>query len=111
MGSSSPKGKHVTIDINNPDALGRCDYTGFIHNRSDLKKQYEWRGNALVWTGFWVGISYLDEPNEQLRTPIYPPDPIPIRYPKPPLDGDQVIVPEVGGFEARLSAEEFNWGE
>lgn len=84
-----PKGKYVTIDINNPDALGICDYTGFVFNKRDLVKQMEWRGNALVWTGFMVGRPFLDVPNEQNRTPILPPDPVPV--PLPRVMQDQTI--------------------
>jgi len=80
--SYRPKGKHVTIDVNSPDALGICDYTGFVFNRKDLFKQMEWRGNGLVWTGYMVGQPYLDIPNEQLRPPILPPDPVPVRIPR-----------------------------
>jgi len=44
----------------------------------------EWRGNALVWTGFYVGKLYVDQPNEQLRPPILPPDPVPVKEPRLP---------------------------
>lgn len=77
-----PKGKHVQIDCSNPNALGICDYTGFVFNRKDLVRQMEWRGNALVWTGFYVGKPYIDKPNEQLRPPILPPDPVPVKEPR-----------------------------
>lgn len=77
-----PHGKHVRIDEDIPQALGICDYTGFVHNRTNLVRQMEWRGNALVWTGFYVGVDYADVPNEQLRPPILPPDPVPIREPR-----------------------------
>lgn len=80
------KGKHVEIDPDNPEALGICDYTGFVHLRRDLVKQMEWRGNALEWTGLYVGRDYADVPNEQLRPPILPPDPVPVIEPRPPLD-------------------------
>lgn len=76
------KGRHVTIDEQNPQALGICDYSGFVHNRKDLIRQMEWRGNRLVWTGFYVGKTYSDKPNEQLRVPILPPDPVPVRDPR-----------------------------
>jgi len=79
-----PKGKHVTIDPSDPQGLGICDYTQFVHNRKDLVKQYEWRGNALVWTGFFVGRQYVDVPNEQARPPILPPDPVPFLFPRLP---------------------------
>lgn len=81
--SHRPKGKHVSIDQTNPEALGICDYTGFVFMRKDLVKQMEWRGNALIWTGFLVGRPYVDVPNEQLRPPILPPDPVPVRLPRP----------------------------
>lgn len=79
-----PKGKHVNIDKNNPEAVGICDYSGLPFLRKDLVKQYEWRGNALVWNGFLVGRPYVDVPNEQARPPILPPDPIPVTNPRPP---------------------------
>lgn len=80
-----PKGKHVSyIDENNPQALGICDYTGFVHYRKDLIRQMEWRGNRLEWTGFLVGRDYLDIPNPQLRPPVLKPDPVPVRDPREP---------------------------
>lgn len=82
--SYRPKGKHVYIDATAPQALGICDYTGFVHNRKDLIRQMEWRGNAIVWTGFYVGRDYADVPNEQLRPPLLPPDPVPINEPRNP---------------------------
>lgn len=77
-----PHGKHVYIDDENPDALAICDYTGFVHLRRDLVQQMEWRGNALVWTGLLVGKDYADKPNEQLRPPMLPPDPVPVMMPR-----------------------------
>jgi len=82
--SYRPKGKHVRIDASAPRALGICDYTGFVFNRVDLIRQMEWRGNALVWTGFYVGKPYADVPNAQLILPILPPDPVPVREPRLP---------------------------
>jgi hypothetical protein len=76
------KGSHVTIDNDHPRALGICDYTGFVHLRSDLVKQMEWRGDNLVWTGFYVGKDYVDTPNEQGRPPLLPPDPVPVQDPR-----------------------------
>jgi hypothetical protein len=82
--SYRPHGKHVSIDINSPRALGICDYTGFVFNRADLVKQMEYRGNDLVWTGFYVGRPYLSEPQPQLMPPIVLGDPYPIEDPRPP---------------------------
>jgi hypothetical protein len=77
-----PHGKHVVINQDNPEGLGICDKTGFVFPHTDLVKQMEWRGNAIVWTGFYVGRPYADKPNEQLRPPILPPDPVPLRNPR-----------------------------
>jgi hypothetical protein len=78
-------GKYVTIDRDNPQGVGRCDYSGFIFNSTDLVRQMEWRGNALVWTGLMVGKRFADVPNPQGRTPILKPDPVPLQYPRPPM--------------------------
>jgi hypothetical protein len=43
----------------------------------------EYRGNGLVWTGLYVGKDYQDVPNDQLRPPILPPDPLPVQFPRP----------------------------
>lgn len=80
--SDRPKGKHVFVDQDSPQALGICDKTGFVFKRIDLIRQMEWYGNQLKWTGFMVGKPYLDVPNEQLRPPILPPDPVPIKWPR-----------------------------
>lgn len=78
------KGKHVTIDRNNPEALGICDYSDFVFNHKDLVKQMEWRGDNLVWTGMLVGRPYLDTPNEQNRPPAVKNDPRPVKDPRVP---------------------------
>lgn len=131
--SYRPKGKHVSISFDSPEALGICDYTGFVHLRKDLIRQMEWRGNRLVWTGYYVGRDYLDIPNPQLKPPILPPDPVPVLDPRPPqysaitwsqtdivwkFDGD--VWDEAGGFSLDIQAlpvdqrlqllENYNWG-
>ena len=78
------QGKNVKIDPKDPSALGVCDESGFTFNHKDLRKQMEWRGNNLVWTGLMVGIPYLDEPDEQNRPPIVKDDPKPVNNPRLP---------------------------
>jgi hypothetical protein len=80
------KGKYVTINPNNPSALGVCDESGFVFNHKDLTRQMEWRGNNLVWTGLMVGKPYLDKPCEQNRPPIVKGDPKPVSNPRLPKD-------------------------
>lgn len=58
-----------------------CDRSGEMFEK--LYKQYEWAGNSKIWTGLWVGENYLDEPNEQLRTPVTKIDPKPLLHPRP----------------------------
>jgi hypothetical protein len=81
---NSPKGKYVTVDMDNPRALGICDASGFVFNRCDMIRQMQWIGNDLKWTGLYVGKPFADVPNEQARPPILPPDPVPILYARPP---------------------------
>lgn len=84
--SYQPQGKFVTINPDTPEALGICDYSGHVFMRKDLVRQMDWRGNDLVWTGFYVGRPFADDPNQQARTPILPPDPRPVLDPRPPFE-------------------------
>lgn len=81
--SLRPKGKHFFVDESSPLARGICDKTGFVFRNIDLVKQMEWRGNSIEWTGFMVGKPYADVPNEQLRTILFPADPVPVTLPRP----------------------------
>lgn len=74
-------GDYVRKDVIEP--IGTCDYSGFPFSRSDLVKQYEWRGNQLVWTGAIVGRPFVDEPNEQNRPPQIKGDPKVVQNPRP----------------------------
>lgn len=79
------RGRYYQVDIRNPQAKGICDRSGFAFNHCDLVKQMEWRGESLEWTGLMVGRPFLDEPDEQLRTPEVGPDSIPVENPKLPV--------------------------
>lgn len=59
----------------------QCDRSGEMFEK--LYKQYEWAGNSKVWTGLWVADKYLDDPNEQLRSPVTRDDPQPVQNPRP----------------------------
>lgn len=108
---SLPKGKHVNIDQDFPSALGICDKSRFVFNHKDLVKQMEWRGNALVWTGFLVGRPYVDVPNEQLRPPILPPDPVPVKMPRLPQGNLPYMtgVPALPENQRVAELKTFNW--
>lgn len=76
------------LDVNNPTAQAACDRCQFLYSLDQLQRQFEWRGAALVDTGFLVCAgagtkNCLDRPQEQNRTIILPPDPVPRQNPRP----------------------------
>lgn len=74
---------HARISARKPEALSTCDCCGFVYQRNALKWEMQWMGMQLQRTGFLYCPKCLDQPNEQLRTIIIPPDPIPIIDPRP----------------------------
>lgn len=70
------------ISARNPQSLGRCDRCGFTWNLKELRWQYYWRGTTLENTNFLVCRDCLDVPNENVRTLILPPDPVPVLNPR-----------------------------
>lgn len=77
------------VDPRSPRAQAECDRCGFWWNRSDLKVQMQWAGTQLIDLGFRVCRNCLDIPQEQFRTIILPPDPLPVPDPRPSKDGSQ----------------------
>ena len=74
-----PHGKYARVDQNSPVAFAKCDRCGFIRNRTDLVWQVEWAGTHLYSLGSLVcSDRCFDVPQEQLRTIILPPDPMPV---------------------------------
>jgi len=105
------KGKYVTIDTNNPSALGICDESGLAFNHKDLVKQMEWRGDNLVWTGFLVGKPYLDVPSEQNRPPLVKADPYTVKNPRLPTPYSDPETPVVLPYTQLLTKlNNTNWG-
>lgn len=72
-----------------PEAQAVDDRSGFVVYHSDLRFQYEWRGNALTNLHILVTDQNYDIPNEQFRPRILPPDPVAIRDPRPPFWAQQ----------------------
>lgn len=70
----------------NPSAQAECDRCSFWYNLSDLQRQFQWAGNALVDTGFLVCRDCLDTPQQQNRSLILPADPFPKTNPRPSYD-------------------------
>lgn len=61
---------------------GRC---GGRFNHDELQWQFQWVGPRLQNLRLLVCKTCLDVPQEQLRTIILPPDPVPIENPRPEL--------------------------
>lgn len=72
-----PHGR-VIVSATTPRAQAVCDRCGFWWNHDQLQFQYEWNATSLYNTGALVCRSCLDRPNQQLRTIILPPDPLPV---------------------------------
>lgn len=90
------------VSARSPNAFGVCDRDGFRYNLRDLVWQEEWSGLRLQNTRFLVCRRCLDVPNEQLRAYAVPPDPIPVRNPRPDSSfmGGSVTVTTIAGINA-----------
>lgn len=77
--------------MTSPRAFAVCDRCGMVYNHRDLGWQQQWIGPALKTLNKLVCDSCRDKPQEQLRTFIIPPDPIPIDTPRPPQYDNQVV--------------------
>ena len=71
-------------DPSSPEPCGICDRCGCKYMRSELEWQYDYRGNTLQNLRILVcNVRCLDIPSDQLRPIIVPPDPVPIKDPRP----------------------------
>lgn len=79
---SNPRAR---VDERHPEAFAICDLCGFLRNHSDLRFQYEWRGNQLTNTHYLVCYdTCYDVPFELNRPKYLPPDPVPVKNARPP---------------------------
>lgn len=92
------KSKYVSVNLEDIDAVGMCDISGFMFNRKDMHKQMEWRGDSLAWNGLIVGAPFLDEPNGALRPPPIDTDPKPVKNPRPPFPYLDPESPQAGTY-------------
>jgi hypothetical protein len=99
-------GEYVKKNVIEP--VGVCDYSGFFFSKSDLVKQYEWRGNQLVWTGAIVGRPFVDEPNQQNRPPQIKGDPKAVQNPRP-FGIETPQGPEASGNSSPVILEDINF--
>lgn len=82
MAYASRSGRAIT-NPNSPQAFGVCDRCGIWYNLIKLRYQYEWQGMTLVNLNKRVCPTCMDIPQPQLKAKIVPPDPIPVRDPRP----------------------------
>lgn len=77
---SRPQSKYVRVDPSNPEGAGQCDRCGRWFQLRDLTWQMQWSGTHLynIRTLVCQTGNCLDVPQEQLRTIILPPDPLPL---------------------------------
>lgn len=81
MGFASRSGRART-SASNPQAFAVCDRCGLWYNHNSLKFQYEWRGATLQNIQVLVCAPCYDKPQENVRSIVLPPDPIPIKNPR-----------------------------
>ncbi len=82
MGYASRLG-HARINPSSPEAAGTCDRCGFVYSFSDLRWQFQWAGAMLQNIRILVCYHCEDEPQEQLRAIVLPPDPVPVINARP----------------------------
>lgn len=73
---------HARVNNRSPRALGICDRCGGLWNHYKLRWQVEWAGSQIQNLRQLVCPECYDIPNEQLRSIIIPPDPVPIQNPR-----------------------------
>lgn len=74
---------HVHISRSKPQAQGVCDRCGRWFNHKDLMWQFDWVGARLQNLRILVCQPCRDKPQENIRTIVLPPDPMPIMNPRP----------------------------
>jgi hypothetical protein len=82
MGWASQSGRAIT-NPEAPRAFAVCDNCGIWYNHYKLRYNFEWQGVQLVNRGFLVCEQCQDKPNPQLKARLMPPDPVPIKNPRP----------------------------
>jgi hypothetical protein len=73
-----------------PRAFAVCDRCNRWWNHYKLRWQYDWRGTTLANIRLLVCPECYDKPQQQLRAIVLPPDPVPIKQPRPePFSEDE----------------------
>jgi hypothetical protein len=78
-----PHGR-ATTNSTHPETAGMCDRCYLMWDLRKLRFQYDWRGPSLQNLGIRVCPICYDQPSDQLRPIVLPPDPDPVFQPRPP---------------------------
>lgn len=91
--------------MKDPRGIARCDYSGLMVRHSDLKRQKQYRGRGLVWTGLLVAPQFEDAPNPQDLIPLIKLDPVPLPNPRPDsqIDAQKTIPTSTGEITIDVS--------
>lgn len=73
---------HFHVDPTNPRARAVCDRCGQHWQLSELVWQYQWTGPRLQNLRVFVCPPCLDKPQPNIKTFVYPPDPVPVINPR-----------------------------
>ena len=113
-------GKYTKMNMRDPKGIARCDYSGLMVRHADLKKQMQYRGTGLVWTGLMVAPQFEDTPNAQDLIPLIKLDPVPLKNPRTDSQVDaqktiasstgEISIDVSGGSNITLTEEQFNNG-
>jgi hypothetical protein len=77
-----PHGR-AQISRSKPRAQAVCDRCGMRYSHHQLRWQFDWVGARLQNLRILVCAGCYDKPQENIRTIILPPDPMPIHNPRP----------------------------
>lgn len=79
-----PQSSRAYADMAHPESWGTCDRCNFRYLHKDLVYQFDWRGTSLSNLRILVcTATCLDIAQEQERTILVGPDPIPVLNPRP----------------------------
>lgn len=74
---------HAKVDPSAPRAWGVCDRCASTYQHQELRWQHDFQGANLINRRLLVCQNCLDEPQNQGRPIRLPPDPVPIKNPRP----------------------------
>lgn len=98
MATRYPTNRFAPTNMRSPEPTGLCMRCGFYYHLSYLVEQWEWAGPGMVNKRILVcPRNCLDKPNEQLRTIVIGPDPVPPSRPSPTFYAQQ----SQGGTESK----------